>query len=282
MPEGGFSVQAYWQRDSQVRATPQVVLLTAGGQTQTVTVAMPLVMGTVEGAVTSGPARTPVPGAQVNLYSSPGYGFINGVVTGADGRYALTQAMSEGFNVILSLQGLAGGQRREDGRSLDPLTQRATVDFQIDDLVGGISGTVTAKDGTTPISNATLELMAPCTPADECDTGQTHVYRTSFGVDSNGAYSVASLAIPAGAVFRVHSPSRYEITHDVPVGFSEAGEQLVFDMAVPFSVVSGAVSFRQREPRPVPQRVRALLERHDVRHDQRRSGAVSPLLAAAG
>ncbi len=247
MPDGGFSLQASWQRDSQVRATPQLVQLTAGGQTQTTTVVMPLVMGTVEGQVTSGPDRTPVSGVQMYLYSSPNYGYINGVVTDADGRYAFSQVMSEGFNLRLNLQGVRGGQLRADGRSLDPVTHRATVDFVVEELVGRVSGTLTAMDGTTPISYASVELMAPCGAGDECDIGE-YVYRTSFSVNSAGAYNLAAVAISDGSVFRVHSPSRYEIRHDVPVAFAQAGEQLVFNMAVPFSVVSGTVTFSNGSP----------------------------------
>jgi hypothetical protein len=255
MPDGGFSVQAYWNRDSSVRATPQVVTLTAGGQTANATVIMPLYMGTVDTQVTSGPSNTPVAGAQIYLYT-PNYGYITAGATDAAGRLTFDQIMPATFNLILQLAGLPNGQLRLTGQALDLATKRATVDIHVDELVGTIGGTLTAKDGVTPISYANIELMVPCGPQDECDPGVLRS-RTSFSTAVDGTYQMSNLAIAPGAVFRIHAPSRWEATHDVPVAFTAAGQVLVFDVLVPFSVVSGTATFTTGTPVQYPNVIAA-------------------------
>jgi hypothetical protein len=132
MPDGGFSVQAYWNRDSSVRATPQVVTLTsrrADGERDRDHAAL---HGHRRHAGDVGAVEHPVAGAQIYLYT-PNYGYITAGATDAAGRLTFDRIMPATFNLILQLAGLPNGQLRLTGQALDLATKRATVDIHVDE-----------------------------------------------------------------------------------------------------------------------------------------------------
>ncbi|MFN7916659.1 MAG: Ig-like domain-containing protein [Vicinamibacterales bacterium] len=213
----------------------KVPLATAANGTITQDVTLPVYTATLNGHVYASDGVTPVPGGVVFEYNLSGNQGGWGASVQPDGSYAFSPLVLpiEGVRLEYNLTGLTGGKYSVTTVPFTSSHQVVTTDIVLNQgTVSTITGSVTAGDGVTPLSNSYVELTFP---------SATGVSGSSTYTDSQGHFQFV-VAVPAAGDFTLtaHSPFNYTTsvqfngTATVQGGIVDAGV-----LTLPVSVLRG-------------------------------------------
>jgi len=142
------------------------VAVTADTDTSPVNVALSPVFGRIIGKVTEQDGVTPIVGASVNVRHTATQRTVFGDTSGANGTYEITSLPPGTYTVRAGVRGRAvqhynGQVTHEAGTPvvLSPGGLATDINFALSPLVGSLSGRVTGADGTTPMENATVDVL---------------------------------------------------------------------------------------------------------------------------
>ncbi len=230
----GLVLQAFSPADSTTYTTPVVPV--ANGLI-TANLSLPVFTARLEGHVYAADGVTPVGGGVIFPTTFTGRSLYGATVL-QDGSYTFGPAVFpiEGMRLEFNLSGLPGGKYSVNTVPFTQSGQTVTTDIVLPTgIVSTIKGTVVAGDGSTPLSNSTVELSFA---SGNCGGN----YATcSAATDQQGRFQFL-VALPNDGQFtlKAHSPKTYNTVGTVGGNGTAQGAAIdVGSITVPISLLSG-------------------------------------------
>jgi 5-hydroxyisourate hydrolase-like protein (transthyretin family) len=250
--QGGFRVRAYTPNGAVYGE--RTGSFSVSGETQTLDIIVPVVSVVVSGHVFVSDGATPLPDAQIDLYSSDGtnYNYIASASVDALGAFTLPSSFVATGEGQLRVYIPQNNTRHERLFTVPPQGGAIAVDVIVPLRIGTVRGIVTAGDGITRLPNARVlafyDIVVP--PNCECDS---RIELGQMTTDSEGRFEFANiLARDSGFMLGANSPN-YTAYVQQDVVFP--GQHAVVDnivLAVPVAMLTGTVTFQNGDPVPNP------------------------------
>ncbi|MEQ1728898.1 MAG: hypothetical protein ABL982_11000 [Vicinamibacterales bacterium] len=230
----GLVLQAFSPADSTTYTTP-VVPVANGVVTANLT--LPVFTARLEGHVYAADGVTPVGGGVIFPVTFTGRSLFGATVL-PDGSYTFGPAVFpiEGMRLEFNLSGLPGGKYSVNTVPFTQSGETVTTDIVLPTgIVSTIKGTVVAGDGSTPLSNSTVELSFA---SGNCGGNSP---TCSAATDQQGRFQFL-VALPNDGQFtlKAHSPKTYNTVGTVGGNGTAQGAAIdVGSITVPISLLSG-------------------------------------------